>query len=97
MGAAVDFLNDAELNDIISDVAKTVPTVNKIVADGNFGGSEDYSIMGRRVQTHGGKAAFFICGADRTAGHHQGKFDIDETGLTTAFDMYKGIVEKTNK
>lgn len=97
MGAAVDFTNDKECSDIIENVAKTVPSVNKIIPDGNFGGSEDYSVLGRRVQANGGKAAFFICGADRAAGHHQGTFDIDENALQTAFDMYKGIVEKVNK
>lgn len=96
MGAAVDFVNDDEMTAVINEVAGTVPTVTKIIPDGNFGGSEDYSILGRRVQAHGGKAAFFICGADRAAGHHQGNFDVDETGLTTGFDMFKGIVEKLN-
>lgn len=96
MGAAVDFVNDKEVSDLIIDVAKTVPSVHKIIPDGNFGGSEDFSILGRRVQEKGGKSAFFICGADRTAGHHQGTFDVDEGGLLTGFDMYKGLIEKIN-
>lgn len=75
---------------------KQVPSVHKIIPDGNFGGSEDFSILGRRVQEKGGKSAFFICGADRTAGHHQGTFDVDEGGLLTGFDMYKGLIEKIN-
>lgn len=96
MGAAVDFTNDKEMSDLITEVAKSVKGVNKIIPDGNFGGSEDISILGRRVQSHGGKAAFFICGADRTAGHHQGNFDIDESALEVGFEMYKGLVEKLN-
>lgn len=96
MGAAVDFVNDKDMSDLIIEVAKHVDGVNKIIPDGNFGGSEDISILGRRVQEHGGKAAFFICGADRTAGHHQGNFDIDEGAMKQALDMYIGIVEKIN-
>ncbi len=97
MGAAVDFTNDGELNALLTEIAQGIPAITKITPDGNFGGSEDYSILGRRVQEHGGKAAFFICGADRASGHHQGNFDIDEGALVNGFNMYKGIVEKLNK
>lgn len=96
MGAAVDFTNDPELSALITEVGKETEGVEKIIPDGNFGGSEDISILGRRVQQHGGKAAFFICGADRTAGHHQSKFDIDENALKTALGMYVGIAKKVN-
>ena len=57
MGAAVDFTNDKELSEMLIEVAKTVPGINKIRPDGNFGGSEDISVLGKRVQAHGGKAA----------------------------------------
>ena len=96
MGAAVDFTNDKELSDMLIEVAKTVPGINNIRPDGNFGGSEDISVLGKRVQAHGGKAAFFICGADRAAGHHQGSFDIDEGAFKQAFDMYVGMAKKLN-
>lgn len=96
MGAAVDFTNDPELSELIAEVAKETEGVEKIIPDGNFGGSEDISILGRRVQQHGGKAAFFICGADRAAGHHQSTFDIDENALKTALGMYVGIAKKVN-
>ncbi|WP_370753255.1 amidohydrolase [Parasutterella excrementihominis] len=96
MGAAVDFTNDKELSDMLIEVAKTVPGINNIRPDGNFGGSEDISVLGKRVQAHGGKAAFFICGADRVAGHHQGSFDIDEGAFKQAFDMYVGMAKKLN-
>mgnify|MGYP005877510567 CR=1 FL=1 len=96
MGAAVDFTNDKELSEMLIEVAKTVPGINKIRPDGNFGGSEDISVLGKRVQAHGGKAAFFICGADRAAGHHQGSFDIDEGAFKQAFDMYAGMAKKLN-
>ncbi len=97
MGAAVDFVNDKEMTDLINKVAGTVEGIKKVIPDGNFGGSEDYSILGRRVQAHGGKAAFFICGADRIAGHHQGKFDIDEGAMVNGFEMFKGIAKELNK
>ena len=96
MGAAVDFTNDKELSEMLIEVAKTVPGINKIRPDGNFGGSEDISVLGKRVQAHGGKAAFFICGADRAAGHHQGSFDVDEGAFKQAFDMYVGMAKKLN-
>ena len=44
----------------------------------------------------GGKAEFFVVGADRTAAHHQREFDFDETGLETAFGIFRRTLEKLN-
>ena len=57
-----------------------------------FGGSEDATILARRVQARGGKAVFFVIGADLTAGHHQGEFDFDEKQLGVGVDMYTGLI-----
>ena len=61
-----------------------------------LGCSEDFTLLARRVQAHGGKAEFFVVGADRTAAHHQREFDFDETGLETAFGIFRRTLEKLN-
>ena len=78
MGEAVDMNNDAELIDLVSEIALAQPEVQQIQAEYAFNASEDATILGRRVQEQGGKAIYFILGADRTAGHHQAEFDFDE-------------------
>ena len=58
----------------------------------NFGGSEDATILARRVQAHGGKAAFFVLGADRPSGHHTARFDIDEKALDKGLAVWANAV-----
>ena len=69
MGEAVDLTADQELIDILNESGREVglKVLDKPL---NFGGSEDATILARRVQAHGGKAAFFVWGSDRPSGHH---------------------------
>lgn len=92
MGEAVDLANDPALVDVISEVAASVPTVTKISDSANFGGSEDATILARRVQAHGGQAAYFVIGSRRPAGHHQAEFDIEEASLSIGFELFKGLL-----
>ncbi|SQI34106.1 Indole-3-acetyl-aspartic acid hydrolase [Leminorella richardii] len=85
-GEALDFTNDAEMVAIMQKVVNRHPELTSISA--SLGGSEDVSLMVRRVQEHGGKAVFFIVGASQTAGHHHARFDIDETSLATGLTLF---------
>ncbi|MGC7590837.1 M20 family metallo-hydrolase [Bisgaard Taxon 46] len=88
MGEAVDMVNDQQLIDLVSKVAGKQPEVHNVEPNYAFNASEDATILGRRVQEHGGKAIYFILGADRTAGHHQAEFDFDEKQLLTGVHIY---------
>jgi aminobenzoyl-glutamate utilization protein A len=92
MGEAVDLICDDEMVDHVMAVAKGNPSVQNVVRHQLFGGSEDATILARRVQARGGKAVFFVIGADLTAGHHQGEFDFDEKQLGVGVDMYTGLI-----
>ena len=81
MGEAVDLTNDQALVDVLTQAGNAVEGMNVRKDPMNFGGSEDATILARRVQAHGGKAAFFVLGADRPSGHHTARFDIDEKAL----------------
>lgn len=94
MGEAVDMNNDAELIDLVSEIALAQPEVQQIQAEYAFNASEDATILGRRVQEQGGKAIYFILGADRTAGHHQAEFDFDENQLLTGVNIYTQLVQR---
>ena len=76
MGEAVDLINDEEMVEVLRKAAGAVKGVTVRDDPMNFGGSEDATIIARRVQAKGGKAAFFVLGADRPSGHHTAKFDI---------------------
>ena len=94
MGEAVDMNNDAQLIDLVSEIALVQPEVQQIQAEYAFNASEDATILGRRVQEQGGKAIYFILGADRTAGHHQAEFDFDENQLLTGVNIYTQLVQR---
>lgn len=94
MGAACDMANDPGMVQMMTEVAKTIPEITKVTGRANFGGSEDASLLAKRVCEKGGKAAFFVSGADRTAGHHQFNFDVNEPAMDIAFQMFTGMVGK---
>ncbi|MCU9998398.1 M20 family metallo-hydrolase [[Pasteurella] aerogenes] len=94
MGEAVDMNNDAQLIDLVSEIALAQPEVQQVQAEYAFNASEDATILGRRVQEQGGKAIYFILGADRTAGHHQAEFDFDENQLLTGVNIYTQLVQR---
>ncbi|MBE2893755.1 M20 family metallo-hydrolase [Spirabiliibacterium falconis] len=97
MGEAVDLINDDELITLIGQIAKNTHAVQNVVENHPFNGSEDATILGKRVQQHGGKAIYFIVGADRTAGHHQAEFDFDERQLLTAYEIYTALLRTLNQ
>ncbi len=94
MGEAVDLTSDEEMIEHVMAVAKATPGVQNVVRQKLFGGSEDATILARRVQAHGGKAIFFVIGADLKAGHHQAEFDFDEKQLQTGVELFTGLIRR---
>ena len=92
MGEAVDLTNDQALVDVLTQAGNAVEGMNVRKDPMNFGGSEDATILARRVQAHGGKAAFFVLGADRPSGHHTARFDIDEKALDKGLAVWANAV-----
>lgn len=92
MGEAVDLVNDDELVEVLAQAGEQVEGMNVRRDPMNFGGSEDATILARRVQAHGGKAAFFVLGADRPSGHHTARFDIDEKALDKGLEVWANAV-----
>lgn len=97
MGEAVDLFNDKELVDMLDDVCSKTEGVTKVLHEVNFGGSEDATILARRVQKKGGKAAYFVLGSDRAGGHHTAEFDIDESSLDIGMKIYAEMLKRLMK
>lgn len=94
MGEAVDLTNDEELVDVLTKAGEAVEGMTVRKDPMNFGGSEDATILARRVQAHGGKAALFVIGANRPSGHHTSKFDIDERALDQGLAVWTNAVKE---
>lgn len=94
MGEAVDFIPDDEMTQYVTDISKEIPSVNDVWPSYNFNGSDDATVLIKKVQSHGGKAAYFVIGSDLKGGHHQAEFDIDEKQLYTGFSIFTGLLKK---
>lgn len=94
MGEAVDFIPDDEMTDYITEVAEKIPAIKDVRRTMSFNGSDDATIMIKKVQSHGGKAAYFVIGSDLKAGHHQAEFDIDENQLFTGYAIFTGLLKR---
>ena len=57
MGEAVDLTADQELVDILNAAGRATPGITVVDKALNFGGSEDATILARRVQAHGGTSS----------------------------------------
>lgn len=85
-----------ELADMIGDIAKSIPSVKEIVGGGEVGGSDDACWMINRTQQRGGQATYIGVGASNKAGHHNGRFDIDEAAMPIALNILKKTAERLN-
>lgn len=94
MGEAVNFVPDDEMTALIMSIAREIPTVEHVQRSMNFNGSDDATVLIKKVQSHGGKAAYFVIGSDLKAGHHQAEFDIDEEQLFTGYTLFTRLLKR---
>ncbi|MGE5653996.1 MAG: amidohydrolase [Bacillota bacterium] len=90
MGSAPSAESDVELQEVVKTVAEQLIPVELIVAETALGGSEDVSFMMKRVQEQGGKAVYVMVGTQLAAGHHDQRFDFDESCLPLAVKLFAG-------
>ena len=91
-GEAVDFVPDLDLQAIAAEAAAAAPYVEKVSPTMNFNGSDDATVMIKRVQSHGGKGAYLVVGSKLEGGHHTAGFDIEEKRLATIFSIYRSLI-----
>lgn len=77
----------------VAAIAKTMPCFTNIVEMKDFGASEDYSHMMTVVQQNGGQGTYVQVGIDKTAGHHNERFDFDEADLAPAAEVLVRLVQ----
>lgn len=96
VGEAVTYRGDEEAVELIKSAAAEVPGVDSVVDMNAKVGSEDCTVLIRRVQEHGGKAVFFYFGCNHH-GHHRHDFEIqDETSLAIGWGVFTGFLKRTN-
>ena len=96
MGEAVTYKGDEEAVEAVKQAARTVEGVDSVVDMNAKVGSEDCTMLIRRVQQHGGKAVFFYYGCNHP-GHHRGDFCIqDEVSLPIGWGVFTGFIKGRN-
>ena len=70
MGQTISGRSDPEMQNLISEVASSLPDFDEIVLEEEFGAGDDAAIMMDRVQRAGGKAAYLVLGTELPSGHH---------------------------
>lgn len=84
---------DPELVDLIMETAGKAEGIHKVFReyDANGGGDDACHIM-RRVQQHGGKAAYMFFGASTTAPNHSSAYDLDDSYIPIAARFYVDVI-----
>lgn len=88
MGEGVDAMSDDDLVDLVFRLAekhRIFPLLKRKVSE--FGGSEDFTHLMRRVQSRGGKATYLMLGSKLAGNHHTQTFDFDETCLIKGVEI----------
>ncbi|MDO5091379.1 MAG: amidohydrolase [Cardiobacteriaceae bacterium] len=88
VGSAIHVQPSPGLAARLAHIAKPSPHFERIIetASGALG-SEDATYFMQRVQQRGGEATYCVVGSHLPAGHHHGRFDIDENALIAGADI----------
>ncbi len=97
MGEAVTYKGDEQAVEAVKTAASSVQGVESVVDMNAKVGSEDCTMLIRRVQEHGGKAAFFYYGCNHP-GHHRADFCIqDEVSLPIGWGVFVNFIRGRNE
>ena len=93
---------DPELVDLIEETAAKAEGIRKVFREYDaLGGGDDACHIMRRVQQHGGKAAYMFIGASTVAPNHSSCYDLDESYMPIAVRLYVDVInaigDKANK
>ena len=96
VGEATTLVADEKLTEDLTDIAKRIPFIHSVDRYDDVKGSEDCTMIGRKVRSHGGRMGFFMFGCNQN-GHHRGDFSIqDEESLPEGFEMFAQFLMKEN-
>lgn len=92
MGEAVDYVPDDAITQMITVCARRARYAERVVTSVPLNGSDDATLMIRRVQSRGGQAGYFLVGAGFDAMHEHAAIDFQERYLLTLYDMYANLI-----
>lgn len=90
--------SDEKATEIFYNAALASPFIqdSQITKWLEFGACEDFAEFMQAVQKAGGISGYAMIGADLAAGHHNNKFDFDESALVAGVDVFLRIAYDLN-
>ena len=96
VGEATTLIECPEVLNVVRDVATTVPGVTRVVELNTPAGSEDFTMMLKRVVAHGGRGGMFRWGCNHN-GHHKSDFDLQDTeSMPIGRAVFTGFLKAMN-
>ena len=86
--------SDDAIMEVVQRAAEKTPWFEKIYFEGSVGGTDDASVMMKKVQENGGIATYIGIGTDTTQPLHNAEFDLDEDAIPAAIEMLTHAVEE---
>jgi aminobenzoyl-glutamate utilization protein A len=97
VGGALSSVPSKELVERVAAVAEAYPTITNVIPwSKGPSGSEDATFFMNRVMQLGGQATYCVVGSDIAAGHHNERFDIDESSLRIGVDVLYRVALELN-
>jgi aminobenzoyl-glutamate utilization protein A len=96
-GEATTIIECPEILDIVREIARDVPGVEAIDELSTPAGSEDFTMMLKRVVEHGGRGGMFRWGCNHH-GHHKRDFELQDTeSMPVGFEVFSRFVRRVNR
>ena len=77
---------------MITVCARRARYVKTVIPTVPLNGSDDATLMIRRVQSQGGRAGYFLVGAALDESHEHAAVDFDERYLVTLYDTFTNLI-----
>ncbi|HIU83995.1 MAG TPA: amidohydrolase [Candidatus Aphodousia gallistercoris] len=96
VGEATTIVECPEVLDTLEEIAHGVEGVTKVINLDRPAGSEDFTMLLKRVVDHGGRGGMFRWGCNHH-GHHRADFDLQDTeSMPIGFEVFTRYAKKTN-
>ncbi|MDO5532142.1 amidohydrolase [Sutterella sp.] len=92
VGEAIDFTPDASLAQMITVCARRARNCDRVIPSWPVNGSDDGTLLMRRVQKQGGRAGYFLVGGAIEGTAVKPAVDFDERALVTLYDTWTNLL-----
>lgn len=94
VGRGISAVCDEEWSGIVEEACGGAKFVRRVLPEASIGGSEDATVIMRRVRERGGMATYMIFGSPLAAGHHNPAFDWEEEAILVGVEALARTIRR---